>query len=108
LKSWLTKLSGSTHAKTENLRSIIKTRRARKKGKRAILQGVFHISTAEICGSVVAAEAETAARSKKGKAKAVIIESESEEEEPEEEPEEEDDLMNDFENLAARLHSIVS
>jgi hypothetical protein len=93
---------------TENLRSIIKTRRARKKGKRAILQGVFHISTAEICGSVVAAEAETAARSKKGKAKAVIIESESEEEEPEEEPEEEDDLMNDFENLAARLHSIVS
>ena len=65
-----------------NLCSIIKKRKTRKKGKRVILKGHFHISTQELCDAVVEAEKETKrkARTKgKKKAKAILYESESEE-----------------------------
>jgi hypothetical protein len=68
---------------TENLRAIIKTRKERKKGKRAVLKGQFHISTEELRTGVVAAEKETKARvGKKGKKKGkdISYEVESEEE----------------------------
>ena len=42
-----------------NLRSIIKKRNTRSKGKRMVLKGHFHISTQELLGAVVAAEKET-------------------------------------------------
>ena len=51
---------------TENLRSIIKKRKAPNKGKRVILKGQFHISTEELMAQVVEAEAATAT-SKKSK-----------------------------------------
>ena len=41
------------------MRAIIKTRRERKKGKRAALKGHFHITTEELCASVIAAEEAT-------------------------------------------------
>ena len=51
-----------------NLRSIIMQRKARSTGKRAILQGKFHISTQELCNAVVQAEKATSKqKEKKGK-----------------------------------------
>ena len=55
---------------TENLRAIIKTRKERKKGKRAVLKGYFYISTEELYIVVIIAENETCARvGKKSKKK---------------------------------------
>jgi hypothetical protein len=41
---------------TDNLRSVIKQRTTRIKGKRVVLKGYFHISTQELCDAVVTAE----------------------------------------------------
>jgi hypothetical protein len=74
-----------------NLRSIIKKRTTRTKGKRVILKGHFHISTQELCDAVVEAEKDTKERAKKKekkKTKAISYESESGEEVEEEEQEE--------------------
>jgi len=54
----------------ENLRAIVKSRKTRSSGKRAALQGQFHISTAELYAAVEAAEEETKRKGKKGKATA--------------------------------------
>jgi hypothetical protein len=54
---------------TNNLRAILKKRTERKKGKRAILKGQFHISTEEIRKQVVAAEEETRNKKKKRQGK---------------------------------------
>jgi hypothetical protein len=65
-----------------NLRSIIKKRTTRKKGKRVVLKGHFHISTQELCDAVIAAEKETkkqAGKKGKRKAKAISYDAESEE-----------------------------
>jgi hypothetical protein len=48
-----------------NLRSIIKKRATRKKGKRVILKGHFHISTQELCAAVI--EAEKSAKTQAGR-----------------------------------------
>ena len=48
-----------------NLRSIIKKRTTRTKGKRVVLKGHFHISTQELCDAVV--EAEKATKKQGGK-----------------------------------------
>jgi hypothetical protein len=48
----------------ENLRTIVKKRTKRKKGKRVALKGHFHISTPELRDAVVIAEEETASRAK--------------------------------------------
>jgi len=53
---------------TDNLRTIVKSRKTRSMGKRAALQGQFHISTAELHAAVEAAEEETKSKGKKGKA----------------------------------------
>ena len=50
----------------DNLRSIVKNRTARGKGKRAILKGHYHIATPELHKAVVEAEKETRRREKKG------------------------------------------
>jgi len=51
-----------------NLRSIIKKRSTRIKGKRVVLKGHFHISTQELCDAVVEAENDTKRRAdKRGK-----------------------------------------
>jgi hypothetical protein len=53
-----------------NLRSIIKKRTTRTKGKRVVLKGHFHISTQELCDVVVEAEKATKKQGgKKGKTK---------------------------------------
>jgi len=81
-----------------NLRSIIKKRKTRSKGKRVVLKGHFHISTQELCDAVVAAEIETKNRArKKGKKKTEIMSDEAESEEDYEEhaPEETDGDMED-------------
>jgi hypothetical protein len=78
-----------------NLRSIIKKRTTRKKGKRVALKGHFYISTQELCDAVVAAEKDTKDRaSKKRKTKGKEISEEAEidrdtEEEAEDESESE-------------------
>ncbi|KFY11349.1 hypothetical protein V491_07247 [Pseudogymnoascus sp. VKM F-3775] len=67
---------------TNNLRSIIKKRTTRTKGKRVILKGHFHISTQELLKGVVEAELDTKTRAKKNvktKGRAVSYEAESEE-----------------------------
>lgn len=70
-----------------NLRSIIKQRTTRKKGKRVVLKGQFHISTQELCNAVVAAEEATKKqkeKKRKTKAKVRSYEVETEEEVEEE------------------------
>lgn len=64
-----------------NLRSIIKRRTTRTKGKRVALKGHFHISTQELCDAVIEAEKHTKKRAKKKgdkKGKPVLYETESE------------------------------
>jgi GTPase involved in cell partitioning and DNA repair len=64
----------------KNLRSIIKKRKTRTKGKRVILKGHFHISTQELCDAVVEAEKATKRQVKKKvktKAKADSYETQS-------------------------------
>ena len=66
-----------------NLRSIIKKRTTRTKGKRVILKGHFHISTQELHKGVVEAELDTKTRAKKKvktKERTVSYEAEIEEE----------------------------
>jgi hypothetical protein len=48
-----------------DLRSILKKRTTRKKGKRVVLKGHFHISTQEICDAVVEAEKATKSQAKR-------------------------------------------
>ena len=70
-----------------NLRSIIKKHTTRKKGKRVVLKGHFHISTQELCNVVVQAEKETKKQVKgkgKKKGKAIIYKTESDKDEEEE------------------------
>jgi hypothetical protein len=65
-----------------NLRSIVKKRTTRTKGKRVILKGHFYISTQELHKGVVEAELDTKTRAKKKmktKGRAVSYEAESEE-----------------------------
>ncbi|KFY31825.1 hypothetical protein V493_00761 [Pseudogymnoascus sp. VKM F-4281 (FW-2241)] len=65
-----------------NLRSIIKKRTTRTKGKRVVLKGHFHISTQELCDAVVEAEKATkkqAGKRAKTKGKAISYDAESEE-----------------------------
>jgi hypothetical protein len=50
---------------TDNLQAIIQTRRTCMKGKRAVLKGKFHVSTEELHDAVVAAEEETAGKTRK-------------------------------------------
>ncbi|KAK6599313.1 transposase [Botrytis cinerea] len=65
-----------------NLRAIMKKRTIRKKGKRLVLKGHFHISTQELCDAVVEAEKATKVQTmKKGKGKGKVIEYETETEE---------------------------
>jgi transposase len=64
-----------------NLRSIIKKRTTRTKGKRVVLKGHFHISTQELCNAVVEAEKATkkpVGKKGKTKGKGVSYETESE------------------------------
>jgi hypothetical protein len=70
-----------------NLRSIVKKRITRAKGKRVVLKGHFHISTQELHDAVVEAEKNTKIRAKKKvktKRRAISYKSESEEEGEEE------------------------
>ena len=80
------------------MRSIIKKRTTRTKGKRVVLKGHFHISTQELCDAVIAAEKDTKERAvKRGKkkGKAVSYEAESKKEVEEEVQEESDsDISN--------------
>jgi hypothetical protein len=81
-----------------NLRSIIKKRATRTKGKRVVLKGHFHISTQELCDAVVAAERETkkqAERKGKKKGKDVLDNAESDEEVEEDAQEEIDSDIED-------------
>ena len=60
----------------------MKKRTIRKKGKRLVLKGHFHISTQELCDAVVEAEKATKVQTmKKGKGKGKVIEYETETEE---------------------------
>ncbi|KAH7317195.1 hypothetical protein BKA65DRAFT_529750 [Rhexocercosporidium sp. MPI-PUGE-AT-0058] len=71
----------------DNLRSIIKQRTTRIKGKRVVLKGHFHISTQKLYDAIVAAEKATkkqAEKKRKTKAKVKSYEAESEEEVEEE------------------------
>ncbi|KAK9481434.1 hypothetical protein V1527DRAFT_379351, partial [Lipomyces starkeyi] len=52
-----------------NLRSIIKKRTNRTKGKRVVLKGQFHVSTQELCDAVAAAENDTKTRARKRRKK---------------------------------------
>ncbi|KAK9330967.1 hypothetical protein V1520DRAFT_103390 [Lipomyces starkeyi] len=64
-----------------NLRSIIKKRTNRTKGKRVVLKGQFHVSTQELCDAVAAAEKDTKTRAmkrRKRKGKGISYETESE------------------------------
>jgi len=70
-----------------NLRSIIKKRTTRKKGKRVVLKGHFHISTQELCDAVVEAEKATkkqAKKKRKKKEKTIVYEAEIDEDTEEE------------------------
>ena len=63
-----------------SLRSTLKKRMTRKKGKRAVLKCHFHISTQELCDGVIAAEKETqmqAGKRGKKKGKAIFCDAES-------------------------------
>jgi hypothetical protein len=65
-----------------NLRSIIKKRTDRTKGKRVVLKGQFHVSTQELCDAVAAAEKDTKTRARKKskkKGKGISYDTESEE-----------------------------
>jgi uncharacterized protein YycO len=65
-----------------NLRSIIKKRATRKKGKRVILKGHFHISTQELCDAVIEAEKSTkkpVGRKREKRVKAIVYEAETDE-----------------------------
>jgi hypothetical protein len=65
-----------------NLRSIIKKPATRKKGKRVILKGHFHISTQELCDAVIEAEKSTkkqAGRKREKRVKAIVYEAETDE-----------------------------
>jgi hypothetical protein len=69
LRKYITKLAdgaeqlATTHkinkCETDKLRSVIKMRKKRKKGKRVVLKGHFHISTAELRDAVIQAEKDT-------------------------------------------------
>ena len=81
-----------------NLRSIIKKRTTRTKGKRVVLKGHFHISTQELCDAVVEAEKATKKQAKKNaktKGKAVSYDAESEEDIEEEA---QDEIESDIED----------
>jgi hypothetical protein len=70
-----------------NLRSILKKRTTRTKGKRVVLKGHFHISTQELCAAVVKAEKVTrkqARKKVKTKGKAILYDTESEKDTEEE------------------------
>jgi hypothetical protein len=65
-----------------NLRSIIKKRTTRTKGKSVVLKGHFYIHTQELCDAVVEAEKATKkqpGKKAKGKGKAISYDAESEE-----------------------------
>jgi hypothetical protein len=65
-----------------NLRSIIKKRTTRTKGKRVVLKGHFHVSTQALCDAVVEAEKSRkrrAGKKVKTKGKAISYNAESEE-----------------------------
>ena len=65
-----------------NLRAVLKARVTRRKGKRAVLKGHFHISTAELRDAVFEAEKDTLDRKrKKGKKKVTSVSHEPETEE---------------------------
>jgi hypothetical protein len=81
-----------------NLRSIIKKRTTRTKGKRVVLKGHFHISTQELCDAVVKAENSTkrlAGKKAKMKGKAISYSAESE---GEIEEETQDEIESDLED----------
>ena len=97
-KSYIHKLADETERlnthyilqkrETDNLRSIIQKRRASNKGKRAVLNGQFHVSTEELRSQVIEAEAATTAASQKSKIlatphliKPIIMELDEEDEE---------------------------
>jgi hypothetical protein len=66
-----------------NLRSIIKKRTTRKKGKRMVLKGHFHISTQELCDAVAEAEKATKTqvrKRRKSKGNAMVYEADVDEE----------------------------
>jgi hypothetical protein len=65
-----------------NLRSIVKKRTTRTKGKMVVLKGHFHIYTQELCDAVVEAEMDTKKVTKivKKKSKTISYDAESEEE----------------------------
>ena len=82
-----------------NLRSIIKQRTTRTKGKRVVLKGHFHISTQELCDAVVAAEKATKKQPKKKrktKDKVRSYEAESEEEVEEEGQDDSESEIGDY------------
>ncbi|KAK9357499.1 hypothetical protein V1504DRAFT_56024 [Lipomyces starkeyi] len=81
-----------------NLRSIVKKRKTRTKGKRVVLKGHFHISTQELHDAVVTAENETkqhARKKVKKRGKAISYEAKSEEDTEEEGKE---DIESDIED----------
>ena len=83
---------------TNNLRSIIKKRRTRTKRKRVVLKGHFHISTQELCDTVVKAEKATkrqARKKAKTKGKADSYETESERDIKEEDQDESENEVGD-------------
>ena len=83
---------------TNNLRSIIKKRRTRTKGKRVVLKGHFHISTQELCDAVVEAEKATkrqVRKKAKTKGKADSYETESERDIEEEDQDESENKVRD-------------
>ncbi|MBN6743352.1 hypothetical protein JKG47_23415, partial [Acidithiobacillus sp. MC6.1] len=70
-----------------NLRSIIKQRATRTKGKRVVLKGYFYISTQELYNAIIAAEKATKKqkeKKKKTKAKVKLYEAKDKEEVEEE------------------------
>ncbi|KAK6591848.1 hypothetical protein H4I96_12125 [Botrytis cinerea] len=70
-----------------NLRSIMKKRTTRTKGKRVVLKGHFNISTQELCDAVVEAEKATKKQTGKngnGKGKAIMYNTEIDEDNEEE------------------------
>jgi hypothetical protein len=82
-----------------NLRSIIKKRTTRTKGKRVVLKGHFHISTQELCDAVVEAEKATKrqeGKKAKTKGKGISYEAESDEDIEEEAQDEIESDIEDF------------
>jgi hypothetical protein len=70
-------------SETNKLRSIIQLRKRRSKGKRVLLRGHFHVSTAELRDAVIQAELDTRKKSKQSdnkKRKNALNDTESDEE----------------------------